>query len=268
MNCDWLRQLHPRTARRWLTHVDLVLGASDYIADRIREGFPELAKQCRTPYNGTDLKLLAPRGALPDRLRQLADELYARFRLGEWPVVLYVGGFAVEKGTLEQLLAFELVLQQVPDATLLLVGAHNRYFQVRSPHGRRARGEAIRSRRTYRQEVERLVARLGDRVVVAGGAPHDELAAYYALPMGCGLPVAGTAHGGTLEIVEEGATGLLVPPGDVAALAAALVRLCRDRALATAMGSRARARVAERFTWRTQAARLAVYYDELVRIRL
>jgi glycosyltransferase involved in cell wall biosynthesis len=135
--------------------------------------------------------------------------------------------------------------------------------------------------------VERLVARLGSRVVVVGGAPHDELAAYYALAdvytmpssgpepfsltvpeaMGCGLPVVGTAHGGTVEIVEEGVTGLLVPPGDVAALAAALVRLCREPALATAMGARARARVAEHFTWPTQAARLAGYYDELVRTR-
>jgi glycosyltransferase involved in cell wall biosynthesis len=287
MNCDWLRQLHPRTARRWLADVDLVLGASDYIADRIRDGFPELAQRCRTLYNGTDLELLPPRDALPDPLRRLADELSARFRLGG-PVVLYVGGFAVEKGTVELLLAFELILRQVPDATLLLVGAPNRYFQVRSPRGRRARTEATRSRRTYRQEVERLVARLGSRVVVVAGAPHDELAAYYALAdvytmpstgpepfsltvpeaMGCGLPVVGTAHGGTVEIVEEGVTGLLVPPGDVPALAAALTRLCRDRSLAAAMGTRARARVAQRFTWREQAARLAGYYDELVGLRL
>jgi glycosyltransferase involved in cell wall biosynthesis len=287
MNCDWLRQLHPRTARRWLTDVDLVLGASNYIADRIREGFPELAQRCRTLYNGTDLELLAPRDALPDPLRRLADELRARFGL-DGPVVLYVGGFAVEKGTIELLSAFELVLRQVPDATLLLVGAHNRYFQVRSPRGRRARAEAIRSRRTYRREVERVVARLGNRVVVVGGAPHDELAAYYALAdvytmpstgpepfsltvpeaMGCGLPVVGTAHGGTLEIVEDRATGLLVPPGDIPALAAALVRLCRDRALARAIGSRARARVAQHFTWQAQGTRLAGYYEELVRSRL
>jgi glycosyltransferase involved in cell wall biosynthesis len=288
MNCDWLRQLHRRTARRRLKQVDLVLGASDYITRRIQDGFPELADRCRTLYNGTDLDLLAPHDALPEHLRRLAEELQTRFRLGDGPVVLYVGGLSVEKGTVELLSAFELVLRQVPDARLLLVGAYNRYFQVRSPRGRRARAELTASRRTYRQEVERLVARLGDRVVVAGGAPHEELAAYYALAdvytlpsadpepfsltvpeaMGCGLPVVGTAHGGTVEIVEDGVTGSLVPPGDVPALASALVRLCSDLSLTRAMGSRARARVARDFTWHAQAARLAEYYEELVGSRL
>jgi glycosyltransferase involved in cell wall biosynthesis len=287
MNCDWLRQLDSRTARRRLAHVDLVLGASDYITNRIRDGFPELADRCRTLYNGTDLELLAPRDQQPENLRRLAADLRARFRLGEGPVILYVGGFAVEKGTVELLLAFELVLREVPEATLVLVGAHNRYFQARSPRGWRARADTIANRKTYRQRVERLVARLGDRIVVAGGAPHDELAAYYALAdvytmpstdpepfsltvpeaMGCGLPVVGTAHGGTVEIVDDGVTGLQVPPGDERALADALVRLCRDRPLAAAMGARARALVADRFTWRAQAERLAGYYDEHMGLR-
>jgi glycosyltransferase involved in cell wall biosynthesis len=85
--------------------------------------------------------------------------------------------------------------------------------------------------------------------------------------MGCGVPVVATACGGNPEIVEDGVTGLLVPPRDEAALARAFVRLCQDRPLADAMGARARALVAERFTWRVQAMRLAVYYDELVAVR-
>lgn len=285
MHCDWLRQLHPRTARRRLADVDLVLGVSDYITNRIREGFPELADRCRTLYNGADLELFTPRDDLPENLRRLARGLRERFHLGNGPVILYVGGFAVEKGTLELLLAFELVLRTVPEATLVLVGAHNRYFQVRSLRGRKARAEATADRRTYHRRVEQLVAKLGDRVVVAGGAPHDVLAAYYALAdvytmpstgpepfsltvpeaMGCGLPVVATAYGGTTEIVESGENGLLVPPGDIEALAAALVQLCRDPDLARELGARGRTRVVQDFAWQTQGARLISYYDDLVR---
>jgi glycosyltransferase involved in cell wall biosynthesis len=284
MSCDWLSQLPVRTVRRRLAEVDLVLGVSKYITGRIRETFPELADRCRTLYNGTDLDVLPARAELPPRLRRLEADLRSRLGVGDGPVVLYVGGFAVEKGTVPLLRAFELVVRDVPDATLLLVGAYNRYFQVRSPRGFHARAEALRQLKTYKQEVERLAKELGERVVVSPGAPHDDLAAYYALAdiytmpspdpepfsitvpeaMGCGLPVVATADGGTVEIVEDGVNGLLVPPGDEELLANALVRLCRDRELTAAMGARARILVAERFTWPIQAGQLAEYYGELV----
>lgn len=54
----------------------------------------------------------------------------------------------------------------------------------------------------------------------------------------------------------------LVSPADEA-----LVPLCRDRPLATTMGARAKALVAERVSWRTQAAQLATYYDDLVGVQ-
>jgi len=284
MHSDWLVQLPRRTVRRRLSEVDLVLGVSDYVTTGIQEAFPELAGLCRTLHNGADLEFALPRNLLSPELQRLTEGLRSRFELGTGPVVLYVGAFAVEKGTTELLRAFGQVLEDVPDARLILVGAHGRYFRVRARRGRRARAEDRRTGKRYRAEVERLIGELGRRVVMPGRVPHDELPAYYALAdvyampssspepfsltlpeaMGCGLPVVATAHGGTVEIVEEGVTGLLVPRRDESALTAALVRLCRDRPLAAAMGARARTVVAERFTWRTQALRLAGYYDELV----
>jgi glycosyltransferase involved in cell wall biosynthesis len=67
-------------------------------------------------------------------------------------------------------------------------------------------------------------------------------------PMALGKPVIATAVGGIPEMVENEVTGLLIPPADEPALAGALLRLLRDPALASRLGSRARARVAERFT--------------------
>jgi glycosyltransferase involved in cell wall biosynthesis len=62
-----------------------------------------------------------------------------------------------------------------------------------------------------------------------------------------GLPVIAAAVRGPREQVVEGVTGLLVPPGDAAALGQALARLAADPALRTSMGEAGRARALERY---------------------
>jgi glycosyltransferase involved in cell wall biosynthesis len=85
-----------------------------------------------------------------------------------------------------------------------------------------------------------------DVFVMSSAAENCPLALLQA--MACGLPVIATRVGGIPEIVRDGVEGLLVPPGDAPALAAALARTANDRPSTRAMGSRARARVCERFT--------------------
>ena len=67
--------------------------------------------------------------------------------------------------------------------------------------------------------------------------------------MAHGRPVVASAVGGLLDAVEDGVTGLLVPPRDPVALRAALERLLADRALRDRLGRAARARACERFSW-------------------
>jgi len=74
--------------------------------------------------------------------------------------------------------------------------------------------------------------------------------------MACAVPCVGTRIEAVPEIVKDGETGLLVPPGDAVALAEALERLLGDPARARAMGARGRARVAQRFVWGRVAERL------------
>jgi len=63
-----------------------------------------------------------------------------------------------------------------------------------------------------------------------------------------GVPVVATAAGGIVEAVDDGVTGRLVPVGDAAALAAALVELLRDPAGRARMGEAARQRFRALFT--------------------
>jgi glycosyltransferase involved in cell wall biosynthesis len=74
--------------------------------------------------------------------------------------------------------------------------------------------------------------------------------------MAFGLPVVATAVEAVPEIVVQGETGLLVPPRDPAALAAACAALLADPARARRLGEAGRARVAERFGWDRAAARM------------
>jgi glycosyltransferase involved in cell wall biosynthesis len=66
--------------------------------------------------------------------------------------------------------------------------------------------------------------------------------------MALGLPVVAPAAGGLLEIIEDGVSGLLFPPGDVRAAAACVRRLVADPGLAGRIGANARERVETRFT--------------------
>jgi glycogen synthase len=82
--------------------------------------------------------------------------------------------------------------------------------------------------------------------------------------MACATPVVASAVGGILEVVEHGVTGLLVPPRRPAELAAALNALLADPRRGQAMGAAGRARVEERFSWASVAARTEALYGDVV----
>ncbi len=138
-----------------------------------------------------------------------------------------------------------------------------------------------------RLKLEDAARRLGiaDRVVFRGRIPAAELQAAYArarvfvLPsvfdargdteglgvvaleaMNHGTPVVASRIGGIPDVVEDGVTGLLVPPGDAAALAAALRRVLDEPDLARQLGEAGRRRVHERFSQEAITARWVAVY--------
>jgi glycosyltransferase involved in cell wall biosynthesis len=142
-----------------------------------------------------------------------------------------------------------------------------------------------------RGRLRGLVRRLGleQWVCLAGFVPHDRVADLFAradlflapsvvAPSGDRdgiptvlmeallhrLPVIATAISGIPELVEDGVTGLLVPPGAPEALAGAVMRLAQDRAAALAMAERGRARVLEQFDPERNHRRVLRLYQELL----
>jgi len=83
--------------------------------------------------------------------------------------------------------------------------------------------------------------------------------------MACGAAVVASAVGGIPEVVADGQTGLLVPPGDERALAEAVNALLADPARAAEFGARGRSRATAEFSWEKIAAQTADLYAKLAR---
>jgi glycosyltransferase involved in cell wall biosynthesis len=96
-------------------------------------------------------------------------------------------------------------------------------------------------------ELEQLYARAA---VVACPSRREGFGVVCAEAMAYGRPVVAGDVGGLRDLVRHEETGLLVPPGDVGALRAALQRLLADPDLRRRLGEAGRARIAEHFTWR------------------
>ena len=80
-----------------------------------------------------------------------------------------------------------------------------------------------------------------------------------------GVPVVGSDAGGIPEAVLHGVTGLVVPPGDADALAAAVSSLLLDPARRSAMGEAGRRRVRDEFSAQAMVAKYLRIYGELAR---
>jgi type III pantothenate kinase len=82
--------------------------------------------------------------------------------------------------------------------------------------------------------------------------------------MAYGRPVVASAVGGLLDAVEDGVTGLLVPPRDPAALRTALMRLLEDPDLRGRLGRAAREKARRELSWEASTqATIAAYEDAL-----
>jgi glycosyltransferase involved in cell wall biosynthesis len=101
---------------------------------------------------------------------------------------------------------------------------------------------------------ERLVELYAEASVAVVPSLYEGFSLPAVEAMACGVPLVATTGGALPEVVgADGETGLLVPPGDAGALAAALGRVLDDADLAARLSDAARRRVLEHFTWRACA---------------
>lgn len=158
--------------------------------------------------------------------------------------VLFIGKDWERKGGPLLAEAFALLRRRVPGARLLVVGPGQ---PIDLPEGAACLG------RVPLDELPGICARATAFAMPTSREPYG-LAFLDA--MACGLPCVGPRAEAVPEIVEDEATGLLVPAGDAAALATALERLLLDRPLAARLGAAGREKVARGLTWEHVASRV------------
>jgi glycosyltransferase involved in cell wall biosynthesis len=155
------------------------------------------------------------------------------------PFFLYTGRLAPEKGIMTLLNAVE----RVPEATTVIAGDGELSEEVRARASRLAHVQLVGHK--DRDEVVRLQRSALSVIVPSEWYENLPLAVMEA--HAAATPVIGARIGGIPEMIEEGRTGWLFPPGDSAALADCLRDALRDPARARAMGDAGRTWVAERY---------------------
>lgn len=227
---------------RQLPQAAAVVAVGRHQLDRLAPFHPP-ARQALIPC-GAPLDLFA-RAPLPD---QTGDTV--RF--------VSVGRMSHEKGMVESLRAFEIVAADVPGAELVLIGFGALFDEVQAMVAASPVGDRVRL--TGRLGSEEIAAELAAaQVYLQHSREYDGWVEGFGVTLteagAAGLPLVASASGGLVDQIEDGENGVLFPPGDVAAQAAAMLRLARDPGLRAEMGAAAR-RLAARFDAACMAARL------------
>ncbi|HEX5374754.1 MAG TPA: glycosyltransferase, partial [Solirubrobacterales bacterium] len=149
--------------------------------------------------------------------------------------------FRAQKGHPVLIEAFATVAQRMPEARLVLLGDGPEL-----PAARRLVGELGLAGRVELPGPQADVwPWLATAHVFALASHYEPLGIAVLEAMGAGLPVVATGVDGIRELVWPGVTGELVPPGDPAAMAQALIAILEDPGAATQMGTAGRAAAAE-----------------------
>lgn len=239
---------HTWITRFLIARMDGVIAASEAAASYLH-------RRATVIPHGIDAQLYAP---APDRdAAYRASGLPGRYAIGCF------GRVRRQKGTDLFVEAMCRLLPRYPDFTAIVLGPVT--------PDQRAFERALKARAR--------AAGLGDRIRFLGALPIDEVPRWYQRlliyaftsrnegfgltlleAMAAGAALVASRAGAAEKIVREGETGLLVPPGDADALAAALELLMRDPQRAAEMGRKARAQVVQEFSSEGEAERIVAFY--------
>lgn len=256
--------LHVMETQEWEENADRWLCAEleerqSLLADGVVTSTREVAQSVFSHYKRRPvLTAVIPLGLEIPALRPAARE-------DRMKKVLFVGRLEPRKGIGVLLEAIPRVLEAVPEAEFDIVGKDvmgasspvTRWWQAHRSLRRRVRfhGEApSRALDTLYETCDLLVA----------PSRYESFGLIYVEAMARGKAVIGTTAGGIPEVVRDAETGLLVPPDDPEALAAAIIRLLRDDEYRRSLGQAGYGRYRAEFSAWKMAGRMLDFYREVI----
>jgi colanic acid/amylovoran biosynthesis glycosyltransferase len=252
-NVDMWEERYKQRLGVWLDRwTQRTIGNSEAVGDYLAS--KGIARdKIRVIYNGVDTQ----------RFEEPATPQATREELGIPPHHAVVGHLArlePQKDPHTFLHAAATVAEQAPNVSFLVVGGGS----LQEDLEREARTIGLGERMVFtgpRRDVPRMLAACDLSVL---SSVKEGMSNTVMESMAAGKPMVATRVGGNPELIEDGVTGILVPPRDPAALAAGIQRILDDPDLSKSMGQKARARMAERFSVDAMVAATEGLYDELV----
>ena len=178
--------------------------------------------------------------------------------------LLYVGRMdrsSAWKGVDVLIEAFAALAAEIPDARLRLIGDGDALPGLRALATRLGVAERVETPGALRAEQLAEAIRTAALLALPSLTEAESFGMTLIEAMSCGTPVVGSRAGGIPYVVDDGETGILVPPGDAPALSAACVKLLADGASADRMGEAGRRAAEQRYAW----PKLTERYLELFR---
>jgi len=225
-------------ARRAFEAASVLVAVSDEVAGHL-EQFPDARGKIRVVPNGVNPS------RFPDDIEATLTASDGTFTVG------FVGSMKPWHGLENLLNAFAILRERSPSCRLLMVGDGTARGEFETQLRERGLSEAVHfTGAVPASQVPGLLASMD-----VGVAPYPPLGNFYFSPlkvyeyMAAGLPVVASRIGQLEKLITPEQTGLLVAPGDVTALAAALERLRTDPALRLRLGQAAREKVFREHTW-------------------
>ncbi len=247
-----------KRAHRWalglaLQRADRIITVSEALREDLIRARPEALGKCQTIHNGVDTQ------ARPSQ--SCAQVREALGISSDGALVGMIARLAPQKGIEYFIRAAALVVKSHPASHFVLAGE----------------GPLMESARALRDQLDltsslHLVGKIGwvrdliaalDVLVVASISEGSSVVAMEAMALE--KPVVATAVGGVPEVVVDGQTGTLVPPGEPEALARAISAMLDDPSRAKEMGERGRQTAVSQFDVGDMLARTKAVYADLVR---
>ena len=246
-------QRHHTWITRWLIRqMDAIIATSAISASFLK-------RPATVIMHGVDTDIYAPPA---DRAAAFAAAaLPGRYAIGCF------GRVRAQKGSDVFVDAMCRLLPRYPDFTAVMVGAITpEQSGFANDLKKRIEAAGLQSRIVISGELEiEEVQRWYQRLTIYAFTSRNEGFGLTLIEaMSAGAALVASRAGAAEFVVEDGVTGVLTPPGDADALAAALEPLMRDPGSATAMGVRARARVLEKFSLDAEANAISGVYRTLV----
>jgi glycosyltransferase involved in cell wall biosynthesis len=248
-----------RLRNHWLRDADAFVAMSRLITDEFQAAGVPPERLAFIPH-GVDCNRFAPatdeeRAALRSRLGIPASAV----------VATYTGRLLRGKGLEDLVEAFGRLAAREPELRLFLVGSGGgQALSVEDQLWNTVQAAGLGARVSFTGRVAHVEDHLRASDVFVFPSEFEALGLSLVEAAACGLPCIGARTGGIVDVIEDGSSGLLVPPGDPDALTQALGSLAADAGRRKALGAGARAVALERFDEEDALARYKALFREVV----